>query len=101
MCTNTSGAPNCTPDKANTEGGAMVMKVVGSNRCGHMPTVPMRTKTNAKATGHNTAAMPYCAAAQTGCPKLTPAKAGKTLPTTGMNKAGVMAGQKLAAVSPG
>ena len=51
----------------------------------------MRTSTSVKLTGQSTAAMPYWAAAHTGWPKLTPASAGNTWPTTGMNKAGVMA----------
>lgn len=66
MCTSTSGAPSCAPDKASTYGGAMVMKVAGSMRCGHSPTLPMRTSTKVSATGQSTAAMPYCAAAHTG-----------------------------------
>jgi hypothetical protein len=78
MWTSTSGAPICTPDSASTEGGAMVMNVLAIVRWGQSPTMPMRTNTKVKATGHNTAAMPYWAAAQSGCPKPAPAKAGKT-----------------------
>ena len=79
----------------------MVMKVVGSMRWGHKPTMPMRAKTSTKAIGHKKMATPYCAAAHTGWPSVTPAKAGSTLPTTGMNSAGVMPRQKWSAVMPG
>ena len=75
----------------------MVTNVVGIMRAGHRPTMPIRASTSPKAMGHRKMATPYCAAAQTGWPRVTPAKAGNTLPTTGMNSAGVMPRQKSSA----
>ena len=84
------GAPSCSADKPTTAGGATRMKTVGRSRSGHRPATPTRTSSSTSATGQNTSPMPNCAAAHSACPSGTPAKGAITLPTTGMNSAGVM-----------
>ena len=89
----TTGPPSCSAAVPMTAGGAMLMKVVGSRRSGHMPCVAMRANSSASSTGHSSTTMPNCAAAQAPAPRLVPASGASTLPTTGTISTGVSAGQ--------
>ena len=69
------------------------MKAVGNRRSGHRPCKAMRTTLSTSTTGQNIRPTPNWAADQSAWPSGTPASGTSTLPTIGMNSAGVMLAQ--------
>ena len=88
-----SGAPSRLADRPTTAGGAMKMKAVGIKRSGHRPCTAMRSTISTITTGQNIRPTPNCAADQASWPSATPASGTSTLPTMGMNRAGVALAQ--------
>ena len=83
------GAPSCSNARPTTAGGAIKMKAAGRKRSGHGPTVARRTMINTNTAGQNIRPTPNWALAQAPWPSCTPASGASTLPTMGINSAGV------------